>query len=68
MIVIRLTFLALLTLITPSLLARRDAPRLGTAGLVLGFAALMSLFCRSIAGPGGCRTAAGRPVISEKSH
>lgn len=54
MIVIWLTFVALLTLIpgviTLGMLARRHAPRLGTAGLVLAYAAFACLFWSSVAG------------------
>jgi hypothetical protein len=53
-IVIWLTFVALLTLIPGvialGLLARRHAPRLGTAGLVLAYAAFACLFWSSVAG------------------
>ena len=53
-IVIWLTFVAMLTLIPGvialGLMARRGAPRLGTAGLVLAFAAFMCLFWSSVAG------------------
>jgi hypothetical protein len=54
MIVIWLTFVALLTLIPGvialGMLARRHAPRLGTAGLVLAYAAFACLFWSSVAG------------------
>ena len=54
-IVLWLTVIAILTLIpaviTAGLMARRGAPRLGTAGLVLSFAGLMFLGSPSIAGP-----------------
>jgi hypothetical protein len=53
-IVIWLTFVALLTLIPGvialGLLARQHAPRLGTAGLVLAYAAFACLFWSSVAG------------------
>jgi hypothetical protein len=53
MIVIWLTFVALLTLIPGvialGMLARRHAPRLGTAGLVLAYAAFACLFWSSVA-------------------
>jgi len=53
-IVIWMTFVALLTLIPGvialGLLARRHAPRLGTIGLVLAYAAFACLFWSSVAG------------------
>ena len=53
-IVIWLTFVAVLTsvpgVISLGLLARRHAPRLGTAGLVLAYAAFACLFWSSVAG------------------
>jgi len=53
-IVIWLTFVALLTVIPGvialGLFARRHAPRLGTAGLVLAYAAFACLFWSSVAG------------------
>ena len=53
-VVIWLTFIALLTLIPGvialGLLARRRAPRLGTAGLVVSFAAVARLFWSNVAG------------------
>lgn len=52
--VIWLTFVALLTLIPGvialGMLARRHSPRLGTAGLVLAYAAFACLFWSSVAG------------------
>ena len=42
------------------LLARRHAPRLGTAGLVLAFAAFMSLFWSSVAGSDNVALGAAR--------
>ena len=54
MIVIWLTFIALLTLIPGvialGMLARRHAPKLGTTGLVLAYAAFACLFWSSVAG------------------
>lgn len=53
-VVVWLTFVALLTLIPAviaiGLLARRAAPRLGTAGLILAYAAFACLFWSSVAG------------------
>ena len=53
-VVVWLTFIALLTLIPGvialGLLARRHAPRLGTAGLVVSFAAVACLFWSNVAG------------------
>ena len=53
-IVIWLTLVALLTLIPGvialGMLARRHAPKLGTAGLVLAYAAFACLFWSSVAG------------------
>ena len=53
-LVVWLTFIAMLTLIpgiiAVGLMARRGAPRLGTAGLVLAFAGFMSLFWSTVAG------------------
>lgn len=63
-IVIWLTFAALLTLIpgviTLGLLARRHAPRLGTAGLVLAYAAFACLFWSSVAGSDNVALGAAR--------
>ena len=64
MIVIWLTFVALLTLIpgviTLGMLARRHAPRLGTAGLVLAYAAFACLFWSSVAGSDNAALGAAR--------
>jgi hypothetical protein len=64
MIVIWLTFIALLTLIPGvialGMLARRHAPRLGTVGLVVAFAAFMSLFWSSVAGSDNVALGAAR--------
>jgi len=64
MIVIWLTFVALLTLIpgviTLGMLARRHAPRLGTAGLVLAYAAFACLFWSSVAGSDNVALGAAR--------
>jgi hypothetical protein len=53
-VVVWLTFIALLTfipgVIALGLLARQHAPRLGTAGLVLSFAAVACLFWSNVAG------------------
>jgi hypothetical protein len=63
-IVIWLTFVALLTLIPGvialGLLARRHAPRLGTAGLVLAYAAFACLFWSSVAGSDNVALGAAR--------
>jgi hypothetical protein len=70
-VVIWLTFIAALTLIpgviAVGLLARRHAPRMGTTGLVLAFAAFMSLFWSTVAGSDNVALAAariGRPAAS----
>jgi len=64
MIVIWLTFVALLTLIpgviTLGMLARRHASRLGTAGLVLAYAAFACLFWSSVAGSDNVALGAAR--------
>jgi hypothetical protein len=64
MIVIWLTFVALLTLIPGviaiGMLARRHAPRLGTAGLVLAYAAFACLFWSSVAGSDNVALGAAR--------
>jgi hypothetical protein len=66
-IVIWLTFVALLTLIpgviTLGLLARRHAPRLGTIGLVLAYAAFACLFWSSVAGSDSIALGAARAGI-----
>ena len=63
-IVIWLTFVALLTLIPGvialGLLARRHAPRLGTAGLVLAYAAFACLFWSGVAGSDNVALGAAR--------
>jgi hypothetical protein len=63
-VVIWLTFIALITLIpgviTVGMLARRRAPRLGTAGLVLSFAAFACLFWSSVAGADNVALGAAR--------
>jgi hypothetical protein len=63
-IVIWLTFIALLTLIpgviAVGMLARRHAPRLGTAGLVVSFAAFACLFWSSAAGADNVALGAAR--------
>jgi hypothetical protein len=72
--VVWLTFVALLTLIPGvialGLLARRHAPRLGTAGLVLAFAAFMSLFWSTVAGSDNVALGAARiglnPAVTGK--
>jgi hypothetical protein len=67
-LVVWLTFIAMLTLIpgviAVGLLARRGAPRLGTAGLVLAFAAFMSLFWSTVAGSDNVALAAARIGVS----
>jgi hypothetical protein len=67
-LVVWLTFIATLTLlpgvITVGLMARRGARRLGTAGLVLAFAAFMSLFWSTVAGSDNVALAAARIGIS----
>jgi len=67
-LVVWLTFIAMLTLIpgviTVGLMARRGAPRLGTAGLVLAFAAFMSLFWSTVAGSDNVALAAARIGVS----
>ncbi|MFY9932893.1 MAG: hypothetical protein WAK82_33310 [Streptosporangiaceae bacterium] len=67
-VVVWLTFIAMLTLIpgviTVGLMARRGARRLGTAGLVLAFAAFMSLFWSDVAGSDNVALAAARIGIS----
>ena len=67
-IVVWLTFIAMLTLIpgviTVGLMARRGAHWLGTAGLVLAFAAFMSLFWSAVAGSDNEALAAARIGIS----
>src|SRR6202012_4881991 len=67
-IVVWLTFIAMLTLIpgviTVGLMARRGAHWLGTAGLVLAFAAFMSLFWSAVAGSDNVALAAARIGIS----
>lgn len=64
MIVIWLTFVALLTLvpgvIALGMLARRHAPQLGTAGLVLAYAAFACLFWSSVAGSDNVALGAAR--------
>jgi hypothetical protein len=63
-IVIWLTFVALLTLIPGvialGMLARRHTPRLGTAGLVLAYAAFACLFWSSVAGADNVALGAAR--------
>ena len=63
-IVIWLTFVALLTLIPGvialGMLARRHAPRLGTVGLVLAYAAFACLFWSSVAGSNNVALGAAR--------
>jgi hypothetical protein len=63
-IVIWLTFVALLTLIPGvialGMLARRHAPRLGTVGLVLAYAAFACLFWSSVAGSDNVALGAAR--------
>jgi hypothetical protein len=67
-LVVWLTFIAMLTLIpgviAVGLLARRGAPRLGTAGLVVAFAAFMSLFWSTVAGSDNVALGAARTGIS----
>lgn len=67
-LVVWLTFIAMLTLIpgiiTVGLMARRGAPRLGTAGLVLAFAGFMSLFWSTVAGSDNVALAAARIGVS----
>jgi hypothetical protein len=67
-IVIWLTFVALLTLIpgviAVGMLARRGAPRLGTAGLVLAFAGFMGLFWSTVAGSDNVALGAARIGVS----
>ena len=67
-LVVWLTFIAMLTLIpgiiVVGLLARRGAHRLGTVGLVLAFAAFMSLFWSNVAGADNVALAAARIGIS----
>ena len=73
-VVIWLTFVTLLTLIPGVIvlgtLARRHAPRLGTAGLVLAFAAFMSLFWSTVAGSDNVALGAARiglnPAVTGK--
>lgn len=64
MIVIWLTFVALLTLIPGvialGMLARRHSPKLGTAGLVLAYAAFACLFWGSVAGSDNIALGAAR--------
>ena len=64
MIVIWLTFVALLTLIPGvialGMLARRHAPKLGTTGLVLAYAAFACLFWSSVAGSDSIALGAAR--------
>jgi hypothetical protein len=64
LIVIWLTFVALLTLIPGvialGMFARRHAPRLGTAGLVLAYAAFACLFWSSVAGSDNVALGAAR--------
>jgi hypothetical protein len=63
-VVVWLTFIALLTVIPGvialGLLARRHAPRLGTAGLVLAFAAFACLFWSTVAGADNVALGAAR--------
>jgi hypothetical protein len=67
-VVVWLTFIAMLTLIpgviTVGLMARRGARRLGTVGLVLAFAAFMSLFWSDVAGSDNVALAAARIGVS----
>jgi len=67
-LVVWLTFIAMLTLIpgviAVGLMARRGAPRLGTVGLVLTFAAFMSLFWSTVAGSDNVALAAARIGVS----
>ena len=67
-LVVWLTFIAMLTLIpgviTIGLMARRGARRLGTVGLVLTFAAFMSLFWSTVAGSDNVALAAARIGVS----
>ena len=67
-LVVWLTFIAMLTLIpgviAVGLMARRGAPRLGTVGLVLTFAAFMSLFWSTVAGSYNVALAAARIGVS----
>jgi hypothetical protein len=67
-LIVWLTFIAMLTLIpgviTVGLMARRGARRLGTVGLVLTFAAFMSLFWSTVAGSDNVALAAARIGIS----
>jgi hypothetical protein len=67
-LVVWLTFIAMLTLIpgviAVGLLARRGAPRLGTVGLVVAFAAFMSLFWSTVAGSDNVALGAARIGIS----
>jgi hypothetical protein len=67
-LVVWLTFIAMLTLIpgiiAVGLMARRGAPRLGTAGLVLAFAGFMSLFWSTVAGSDNVALAAARIGVS----
>jgi hypothetical protein len=64
LIVIWLTFVALLTLIPGvialGMLARRHAPKLGTTGLVLAYAAFACLFWSSVAGSDSVALGAAR--------
>jgi hypothetical protein len=72
--VVWLTLVALFTLIPGvialGLLAKRHAPRLGTAGLVLAFAAFMSLFWSTVAGSDNVALGAARiglnPAVTGK--
>jgi hypothetical protein len=65
---IRRAIVAMLTLIpgiiAVGLMARRGAPRLGTAGLVLAFAGFMSLFWSTVAGSDNVALAAARIGVS----
>ncbi len=67
-LVVWLTFVALLTLIpgviAVGMLARRTAPRLGTAGLVVAFAGFMSLFWSMVAGSDNIALGAARIGVS----
>ena len=67
-VVVWFTLLALLTLIpgviTLGLLARRRAPRLGTAGLVISFLGFASLFWSNVAGSDNVALAAARIGVS----
>ena len=73
-IVIWLTFVALLTMIpgviAVGMLARRNAPRLGTTGLVLAFAGFMCLSWSTVAGSDNVALAAARigtsPAVTGK--